>query len=483
MLFSVSVVKLVNILFIATGIGICGLCFLQVTSSTHLKDVIKRYFQVFFLAILLYITMHLAREIMEGQPGNGIRIALMIVTGIEIFTAGLMAVLMSMLIVYQTQPKKYDKGIRIFLILMFGGHAILVMMGTVTGSVFFFDASNIYHRGNLYSLSSLAPMLMLILDSVLMIRYRDKFVRRVATAFWLYLLSPLVAIVIQSFTYGLQLIIFATVNSAVYMFSVIIHTLNEKFAAQQAETSRLETELSLAKRIQEDMLPNIFPAFPERKEFSIYASMKPAKEVGGDFYDYFFVDDNHLAMVMADVSGKGVPAALFMMISKILTENIALTGKSPGEVLEVVNNQICANNREEMFVTVWLGILDVKTGKLVASNAGHEYPVIKEPDGKFQEFKDKHGFVVGGMTGTKYSEYELTLKPGSEIFLYTDGVPEATDTNNQLFGTERMVKALNSVKDTSPDKVLAAVDKAVATFTKGAPQFDDMTMLCLQFIG
>lgn len=483
MIFSISVIKLINILFIATGIGICGLCFLQVTSSTHLKDVIRRYFQVFFLAILLYITTHLAREIMEGLPGNGIKIALMIVTGIEIFAAGLMAILMSMLIIYQTQPEKYLKGIQIFLISLFFAHAILIILGCVTGSVFYFDADNNYHRGNLYILSNLSPMLMLVLDSVLMIRYRDKFVRRIATAFWLYLLSPLAAIVIQSFTYGLQLIIFATVISALYMFSVIIHSLNDKFEAQQAETSRLETELSLAKRIQEDMLPNIFPAFPDRKEFNIYATMRTAKEVGGDFYDYFFVDEDHLAMVMADVSGKGVPAALFMMISKILTENIALTGKSPKEVLEAVNNQICANNREEMFVTVWLGLLNVKTGKLVAANAGHEYPVIKQPGGNFEELKDKHGFVVGGIAGTKYSEYELTLKPGSELFLYTDGVPEATDTENQLFGTERMIKALNSVKNTSPDKVLAAVDKAVAAFTKGAPQFDDMTMLCLHFNG
>jgi len=166
-----------------------------------------------------------------------------------------------------------------------------------------------------------------------------------------------------------------------------------------AEKERIGTELALATRIQADMLPNIYPAFPERSEFDIYASMNPAKEVGGDFYDFFLVDDDHLCMVMADVSGKGVPAALFMMVAKIMLANNAMAGKSPAQVLMDTNNAICANNREEMFVTVWLGILELSTGKLTAANAGHEYPVFLQPDGKFELLKDKHGFVIGGMEG------------------------------------------------------------------------------------
>ena len=196
-----------------------------------------------------------------------------------------------------------------------------------------------------------------------------------------------------------------------------------------AEKERIGTELALATRIQADMLPNIYPAFPERPEFDIYATMTPAKEVGGDFYDFFLIDDDHLGLVMADVSGKGVPAALFMMISKILVQNYAMTGRSPAEVLRDVNNQICSNNREEMFVTAWFGVLDTRTGKITAANAGHEYPALMPSGGQFELVKDKHGFVIGGMEGMRYKEYELLLTPGAKLFLYTDGVPEATDAN------------------------------------------------------
>ncbi|MBR0284090.1 MAG: SpoIIE family protein phosphatase, partial [Selenomonadaceae bacterium] len=178
-----------------------------------------------------------------------------------------------------------------------------------------------------------------------------------------------------------------------------LHHYTEHLKKITAEKERIGTELHLATQIQADMLPHIYPAFPERSEFDVYATMTPAKEVGGDFYDFFLVDDSHLALVMADVSGKGVPAALFMMVSKILVQNSAMTGKSPSEVLRQVNEQICANNREEMFVTVWLGILDLTSGKITAANAGHEYPALKASDGSFELIKDKHGFVVGGMEG------------------------------------------------------------------------------------
>jgi len=195
------------------------------------------------------------------------------------------------------------------------------------------------------------------------------------------------------------------------------------------------------------------------------------------------VDDDHLGIVIADVSGKGVPAALFMMISKILAQNYAMTGRSPKEVLEAVNAQICTNNREEMFVTMWLGLLDLNTGRLVAANAGHEYPVVKPADGSFALVKDKHGFVVGGMPGLKYKEYELQLDPGAKLFLYTDGVAEATDAADELFGTDRMVDALRSAENEAPKEIVQAVDRAVADFVKDAPQFDDLTMLCLHYKG
>ena len=250
-----------------------------------------------------------------------------------------------------------------------------------------------------------------------------------------------------------------------------------------AEKERVGTELALATRIQAGMLPSIYPAFPERPEFDIYASMTPAKEVGGDFYDFFLVDDDHLCLVMADVSGKGIPAALFMMASKIILASNAKLGKSPAQILADTNAAICSNNHEEMFVTVWLGILELSTGKLTAANAGHEYPVFKNASGQFELVKDKHGFVIGGIDGARYKEYELQMEPGSKLFLYTDGVPEATDAEQTLFGTERMLAALNKKADAKPEDILEQVHSDVNSFVKDAEQFDDLTMLCVHYIG
>ncbi len=249
-----------------------------------------------------------------------------------------------------------------------------------------------------------------------------------------------------------------------------------------AERERLRTELDLATRIQADMLPSEFPAFPGRGEFDIYASMKPAKEVGGDFYDFFLLDENHLALAIADVSGKGVPAALVMMMSMIMLRNFTMTGLCPKEVLAKVNDQIC-QNKEEMFVTAWIGILDLQSGVLTAANAGHEYPMLKHPDGSFELVKDPHGLVLGGMEGMQYKEYEMKLEPGSMLFVYTDGVPEATDQAEELFGTERTLDALNQADARTAKEILEAVDQAVSRFVGEAPQFDDLTMLCIAWSG
>ncbi len=247
-----------------------------------------------------------------------------------------------------------------------------------------------------------------------------------------------------------------------------------------AEKERIGAELSVATQIQADMLPCIFPPFPGRKEFDIYASMTPAKEVGGDFYDFFLLDDNHLAMVIADVSGKGVPAALFMVISKTLIKNQAQISDSPKEIMETVNNLLCENNKEGMFVTVWLGIMDIATGKIAAVNAGHEYPAVRKADGTFELFKDKHGMIAGGMEGLRYKEYEMEIEEGGCLFVYTDGVPEATDAQNELFGTDRMIEALNRDPSASPEQLLKNVKAAVDEFVGEAPQFDDLTMLAME---
>ncbi|MBR3183988.1 MAG: SpoIIE family protein phosphatase [Firmicutes bacterium] len=262
----------------------------------------------------------------------------------------------------------------------------------------------------------------------------------------------------------------------------LISDLEQKHKEEE-DRHRIMGELQLAGRIQTGMLPHTFPPFPDRKEFDIYATMDAAREIGGDFYDFYFLDDDHLCLVMADVSGKGIPAALFMMISKVLLKSFATMSESASDVLTKANETLCKENNVDMFVTVWLGILEISTGRLVAANAGHEYPVIKRGQRGFELFKDKHGLVVGGMSGINYKEYEIDLAPGDKIFLYTDGVPEATNAGKELFGTKRMVDALNKDPDASPKDILRNVRAAVDEFVKDEEQFDDITMLCLKYKG
>ena len=254
----------------------------------------------------------------------------------------------------------------------------------------------------------------------------------------------------------------------------------ENITRMTAENERIGTELSLANEIQSNMLPNIFPAFPERHDVDIYACMTPAKEVGGDFYDFFLIDDDHLGLVMADVSGKGVPAALFMMMSKILFNNFAMMGGSPAEVLSRANDAICRNNKSDMFVTAWFGVLTLSDGHLVAANAGHEYPVIKKANGKFELFKDPHRLAVGAFSATRYVEYELELEKNDLLFLYTDGVPEAANRAHEMLGIDRMMELLNRHTDADPKTLLEAVERDVNAFAGDAPQFDDLTMMAVR---
>ena len=266
-------------------------------------------------------------------------------------------------------------------------------------------------------------------------------------------------------------------------FTYMVGELNEyidNLSRITSEKERIGAELDVARHIQSSMLPCIFPAFPKRRGFDIYASMTPAKEVGGDFYDFFLVDDDHLALIMADVSGKGVPAALFMMISKTLIKSAAQNGLSPRAILEKVNNQLCEHNDAEMFVTVWLGILEISTGTIRCVNAGHEYPAIMHDGGDFELYKDKHGFVLAGMENTRYKEYELKLCKGDKLFIYTDGVPEAADAEHKLYGTDRMLETLNKYKSASCRELIEAVHGNVDAFAGAAEQFDDITMLAIE---
>ena len=255
----------------------------------------------------------------------------------------------------------------------------------------------------------------------------------------------------------------------------------KKLGAVTAEKERIGAELDVAKHIQASMLPCIFPAFPERKEIDIYATMEPAKEVGGDFYDFFMVDDTHLAIVMADVSGKGVPAALFMVIGKTLIKDHTTPGSDLGKVFTEVNQLLCESNSEELFITAFEGVLDLVTGEFVYVNAGHELPFICKAGGDFEPYKIRAAFVLAGMDGMKYRAGSMMLEPGDKIFQYTDGVTEATNLNNELFGMDRLGASLNKVKNEAPTEILSGVKKDLEEFVGEAPQFDDITMLCLEY--
>ncbi len=253
----------------------------------------------------------------------------------------------------------------------------------------------------------------------------------------------------------------------------------EDIKAATKEKERIGTELKLASLIQENSLPTNFPS---NESFELYASMTPAKEVGGDFYDFNLIDDDHLMLVIADVSGKGVPAALFMMVTKILISEYSLSLKDPAQVLTTVNNRVCNNNKANMFVTVWLGIFELSTGKLVFANAGHEDFVLKNGDG-FKLNKTKHGIPIGAMEDYEYKNNEVILNKGDKLFLYTDGLPEATNSELEMFNLDRMVDTLNELKDLNTKELLNEVKNKVDTFVGEATQFDDLTMMALIYKG
>ncbi len=250
-----------------------------------------------------------------------------------------------------------------------------------------------------------------------------------------------------------------------------------------SEKERIGVELDLANKIQQAMLPSSFPAFPGRTEFELYASMDPAKEVGGDFYDFYLIDDDHLCLVISDVSGKGIPASLFMMVSKIILQSCAMLGSGVEEILKKTNEAICSKNAEMMFVSVWIGIVELSTGKMTAANAGHEYPCLRRKDGQYEMLKDRHGLVIGAMDDSTYHSYEIQLEPGDSLFVYTDGVPEATDKDNQLFGNDRLLQALNREPQADTRTIISNMTDAVSEFVGEAAQFDDITMLAFRYNG
>ena len=352
---------------------------------------------------------------------------------------------------------------------------IIILLSNILFPVtFYVDARGIYNGTRISWIEDIYLTLAAVVTTILIIRSENP--KGTKAAALTFVILPLIEYVISGGVFAKSAQYGVILMSLVIMYCVIFNYYNNKLASTQAE-------LTMATDIQAGLLPSIFPAFPDRPEFDIYASMDPAKEVGGDFYDFFMIDDDHLGLVIADVSGKGVPAALFMMSSKILINDHALMGGTPAEIITRVNKQIKASNKANMFVTVWLGILEISTGKLTTVNAGHEYPMINT-DGHYKLVKDKHGMAVGVFPKAKYVNNEMTLKKGDCIFVYTDGVAEATDANNELFGTDRTLEALNALPaGVSQQELLEGVRLSVDAFVKGAPQFDDLTMLGIRYNG
>ena len=284
-----------------------------------------------------------------------------------------------------------------------------------------------------------------------------------------------------------QPLFWVVVAALAIMINVWVVRLIMKRQAEKIEKKkdqeRIADELRFASELQASELPHVFPAFPDRKEFDLYASMTPAKEVGGDFYDFFLIDDDHLAMVIADVSGKGVSAALFMMVSKALIRNQLMSGCDPALALQRANAQLCENNETQMFVTVWAAVLEISTGKGLACNAGHENPGIRHSDGPFELLVYKHNIFLGASEKVKYVNRTFEMKPGSSLFVYTDGVPEAHDKNKEMFGAERLKAALNLDCDAAPEDLIGHVRSAIDSFVGAAPQFDDITMLAFKYYG
>ena len=351
--------------------------------------------------------------------------------------------------------------------------SVLLVLANVLGPVTFsVDDGGNYGWTGLVWLENVYLIITSAVTAVLIFRSDSPYSQKWAAMS--FILIPVLEFIMTGGAFAYSIQYGAVLLALVLMYCLIFNDRSRKLASTQ-------TELTMATQIQESMIPSIFPAFPERQEIDLYASMDPAREVGGDFYDFFLIDDDHLGLIIADVSGKGIPAALYMMISKTILQNFAKMGNSPAEVLEKANESLCAESRTEMFVTTWVGILELSTGKMTCANAGHEYPFIRSTDGSFHMLKDKHGLVVGALPKTKYTDYEVQLEPGNAVFVYTDGIPEANNADEEFYGVKRLETALNQVSDGNPQNILEHIQADVETFVNGAKQFDDLTMLCVEY--
>ena len=351
------------------------------------------------------------------------------------------------------------------------------LLNPAFGYYFYIKPDAFYQRGDYFLISNIYSYSAMILTLILVFIARKRFKRYQIIILYMYAVFPLGISVVTIFTYGLSLSSPVIMLVLLFMYCVLN-------VIQSRDKSISDNELHMASTIQEGMLPHTFPPYPHKSEFELFASMDPAKEVGGDFYDFYMTDDDHLVITIADVSGKGIPAALMMMVTKTLIKNRGLTDyKDCAKILAMVNDQLCEGNELDMFVTVWIGVLTLSTGELRYANAGHEYPALMRDGGKFELIKDHHSPPLGCMEGITYKEQKTKLNPGDIIYIYTDGVTEANNGKQVLFGEKRMLEALDLPCNGNMITLTRNVKESITSFIGDAQQFDDITMLSMKYNG
>ena len=376
--------------------------------------------------------------------------------------------------------KSKDRMLRIIDLVMGIGLAVdllSIFINIFTGIYFSIDSQGVYSRGPLYLCTYIYFAVAVVLIIWVFIKRRKELDRNHILAFSVFLGGPIVVAVLPDPADGLS------VTCGVIMSALIMSYCLVSIEQSKKQMAR-EKELSAATSIQYNMLPHTFPAFPDCSEFDIFASMTPAKEVGGDFYDMFFVDDDNLAILIADVSGKGITAALFMAQAKqIIQSQMIICGGDAVVALTAANLQLIKNSNADMFVTVWLGVINLSTGHMTFVDAGHNYSAVQKNGVEYIIEEDKHSIVLAALKSAKFQLNELDLKPNDTIFLYTDGVTEARNSDGEFYGMNRLLDALNEVVDGSPEEIDEHVRKRVAEFVGEAEQFDDITTLCFRYFG
>lgn len=334
------------------------------------------------------------------------------------------------------------------------------------------DEAGVYARAAFYGYRPIPYVV--LLPACIEIFIKSESSRRTKLSVGAMIVLPVLAEIMTYFHFGISLKPAALLLSILINYGLVIASRERKFAVTQSE-------LGIASKIQMNLLPNIFPAFPNRNDFDIHATTIPAKEVGGDFYDFFMINDEQLAILIADVSDKGVGAALFMTISKIIIKTKAQMGGTPSEIIKYADERISEKNDAGMFVTLWLGIINLKTGHVDFCNAGHDYPAIMSANG-YKVEKGLHGSPVGFLPGMEFPGGSFDLNPGDRIFLYTDGIVEAKSIDGSRFGTDRLLEVLNEHKDYSDQDIIACMVDKVNQFAKGEAQYDDITMLSFTYL-